>query len=285
MSSTTKILVTGASGFIGNYVINKLISSHVEVVATSSSSGKAEAMDWFDQVEYVPHDIHSTTQEDLYQKFGRPDKVIHLAWGGLPNYKALFHFEENLPYQYAFLKNLVQHGLTDVTITGTCFEYGMVNGVMKEDMLPQPANPYAIAKNTLRLFLEELQRDVDFQMKWVRLFYMYGKGQSPKSLLSQLDQALADKKEIFNMSGGKQVRDYLPVEMVANHIVSISLQSEISGIINCCSNQPITIEELVLDYLKKNEADIKLNLGYYPYPDFEPMEFWGDDTKLKSINN
>ena len=236
MSSTTKILVTGASGFIGNYVINKLISSDIEVVATSSSSGKVETMDWFDQVEYVPHDIHSITEEDLFEKFGRPDKVIHLAWSGLPNYKALFHFEENLPYQYAFLKNLVKNGLTDLTITGTCFEYGMVDGVMKEEMLPQPANPYAIAKNTLRLFLQELQGEVDFQMKWVRLFYMYGKGQSPKSLLSQLDQALADKKEIFNMSGGKQVRDYLPVETVANHIVSISLQNEITGIINCCSN-------------------------------------------------
>ena len=280
-----KVLVTGATGFIGSYVVSELIARGYDVVATSSSSTRAREMDWYDQVHHVPYNIHSDHSENLFEKFGRPDKLIHLAWSGLPNYKSLFHFEENLYHQYSMLKNLVQHGLSDISITGTCFEYGMVNGALKEDMHPQPANPYAIAKNTLRIFLEELRREEHFDLKWVRLFYMYGKGQNSKSLLSQLERALADKEKIFNMSGGKQVRDYLPVEEVASHLVSISLQNKVTGIINCCSNRPITIEELVLDYLKKNEADIKLNLGYYPYPDYEPMEFWGDDTKLKTITN
>ena len=134
------------------------------------------------------------------------------------------------------------------------------------------------------MFLEELKREVHFDLKWVRLFYMYGEGQNPKSLLSQLDQAIDNNESQFNMSGGKQVRDYLPVEEVANHIVSISLQKKVTGIINCCSNEPITVEELVRQHVKKRRANIELNLGYYPYPDFEPMEFWGDNTKLKSIS-
>ncbi len=87
------------------------------------------------------------------------------------------------------------------------------------------------------------------------------------------------------MSGGEQERDYLPVEKVAEYIVAVALQNDVNGIINCCSGKPIKIKELVTNYLKENNADIKLNRGYYPYPDYEPMSFWGDDTKLKQILN
>jgi dTDP-6-deoxy-L-talose 4-dehydrogenase (NAD+) len=114
---------------------------------------------------------------------------------------------------------------------------------------------------------------------------MYGKGQSPKSLFSQLDKAIEEGQETFNMSGGEQIRDYLPIEKVAEYIVRISLQNKVDGIINCCSGQPISVKELVKNYLAAKRKNIYLNLGYYPYPDYEPMRFWGDDKKLKTIIN
>ena len=114
---------------------------------------------------------------------------------------------------------------------------------------------------------------------------MYGKGQNPNSLLSQLDKALSDNQEVFNMSGGEQVRDYLPVEKVAEYIVDIALQQQIEGIVNCCSGEPVSIREFVKEYLNRKNKRIQLNLGYYPYTDYEPMHFWGDTTKLKMILN
>ena len=110
-------------------------------------------------------------------------------------------------------------------------------------------------------------------------------GKNPNSLLSQLDKALANGEKIFNMSGGQQVRDYLPIEKAAEYIVKIALQQKIQGAINCCSCEPVTIEEFVKNYLKKENKKISLNLGYYPYPDYEPMAFWGDNNKLKRIIN
>ena len=112
---------------------------------------------------------------------------------------------------------------------------------------------------------------------------MYGAGQNPNSLLSQLDKALENGDTVFNMSGGDQIRDYLPVEAVAANIVAIALQENITGIINCCSGKGISVKEFVQDHLKKKNKDIVLNFGYYPYPDYEPMRFWGDNSKLKKI--
>ena len=83
------------------------------------------------------------------------------------------------------------------------------------------------------------------------------------------------------MSGGEQLRDYLSVDDVAANIVSCSLQTQINGIINCCSGKPISVRSFVENYLKKRNIEMKLNLGFYPYADYEPMAFWGDRTKLQ----
>jgi dTDP-6-deoxy-L-talose 4-dehydrogenase (NAD+) len=77
------------------------------------------------------------------------------------------------------------------------------------------------------------------------------------------------------------MRDYLPVEQVANYIVRVAGQKEVTGIINVCSGQPVTVQKLVEDHLQKVGKTITLNLGHYPYTDYEPMRFWGDTTKLQ----
>ena len=281
-----KVLVTGATGFIGNYVVPELLRHNCFVIATSANEQKAKQLSWFKQVTYLPFDFAQSDPDiNYYHFFRQPDLMIHLAWEGLPNYKSSFHIEENFPRHLYMLTNLIKNGLMDLTVTGTCLEYGMQEGSLTEDMPALPSNPYAIAKNELRRSLEALQPNYSFSFKWVRLFYMYGKGQNPNSLLSQLDKALADNDEVFNMSGGEQTRDYLPAEKVAGYIVKIALQKKITGIINCCSSRPQTVKQFVENYLKKTNRSIKLNPGYYPYTDYEPMHFWGDNSKLKMILN
>jgi len=282
-----KILVTGATGFIGNYVIEQLLQQmNCTVIASSSAIEKAREALWFPFVKYISFNLKDFNDEiNYYDFFGRPDIMIHLAWEGLPNYKASFHLDENLPRHFSFLKNCIEHGLSDITITGTCLEYGMQQGRLSENMEALPANAYAIAKDTLRKQIQQLQIEKGFQFKWIRLFYMYGGGQSPNSLLSQLDKALTNCEMVFNMSGGEQERDYLPVKKVASYIIKIALQKKTNGIINCCSGQPISVKALVENYLRDRRKSIKLNLGFYPYADYEPMRFWGDNQKLKTITD
>lgn len=279
-----KILVTGASGFLGNYVIDQLLQRNHEVIASSRTSEKIEHKSWFKHVAFIPFDLNHFDETVNYAAyFQQPDAIIHLAWQGLPNYKSLFHFEHNLPLHYSFIKNLVVNGLIDINITGTCFEYGMQEGILNEEMPTNPQNAYAIAKDSLRKFLMQLTKEKTFSLKWMRLFYMYGDGQNASSLLAQLSTSIRNKESIFNMSGGQQTRDFMPVEKMAEKIVTIAIQKQVQGIVNCCSGEPTTVYTLVNNFIKKQNSNIQLNLGYYPYPDYEPMHFWGDTTKYDTI--
>jgi dTDP-6-deoxy-L-talose 4-dehydrogenase (NAD+) len=277
-----KVLVSGATGFIGNHVVKALLSEGNQVIATSKEATKARRQSWFDQVDYIPLAI-GQLPADLFSALGAPDCLVHLAWQGLPNYDDLYHIEANLFENYCFVKKLVENGLKHIAVAGTCLEYGMQSGALDEEMLPDPTTPYGVAKNSLRVFLEQLQRKFPFRLDWIRLFYTYGKGQRADSILSLLDAALDRNDTVFNMSGGEQLRDYLPVSDVARILVRIISQSQVSGIINCCSGRPISIRRLVEAHLAKKEKTIRLNLGHYPYPEYEPMAFWGDTTKLSRI--
>lgn len=279
-----KVLVTGATGFIGNYVVMELLKNGHQVIATSLNKEKAKGFPWYHDVNYISLDFSQFQQQKNYfHLFNNPEIVVHLAWEGLPNYQSLFHIEENLWKHYTFLKNLVINGASDITVAGTCMEYGLQEGMLNEEMPSLPSNPYSIAKDTLRKFLEQIQKFQPFDLKWTRMFYMYGKGQNPKAILPQLETALSKGEKEFNMTGGEQQRDYLPVEKVASYIVKIAMQKKTTGIINCCSNQPITINQLVENFLADKKQVIKLNKGFIAYPDYESMHFWGDDAKLKRV--
>lgn len=273
-----KIAVTGASGFVGRHVLAALHACGADIVAVTRDARRLSGI--IDAgVGIVEMDI-SNPPPDCFQRLGRPDVLIHLAWDGLPNYKSLHHFETELPRQYRFLKSLVEDGLPSMLVTGTCFEYGMQSGPLSEEMLPQPNNPYGHAKNALRQQLQYLQSNRPFKLDWARLFYTYGEGQSATSLYPALKGAVMRGDKVFNMSGGEQLRDYLHISEIARQIVRLAVSQRDAGVINICSGNPVSVRRLVEQWLRENNWEIGLNLGYYPYPDYEPMAFWGDRRLL-----
>lgn len=267
-----KVAVTGASGFIGRHVLTNLLGHGVEIVAVTREATRLAGLS--EAVRIVEMDI-ARSPSDSFEQMGHPDVLIHLAWDGLPNYKSLYHFETELPKQYHFLKCMVESGLSSLLVTGTCFEYGMQSGPLTADMSTMPNNPYGYAKDALRKQLDFLRSTKPFNLTWGRLFYMFGEGQSGTSLLPKLKEAVLRGDKVFNMSGGEQLRDYLPVKEVARKIVQLALAQSDGGTVNICSGQPISVRKLVEQWLVENNWDIELNCGYYPYPDYEPMAFWG----------
>jgi dTDP-6-deoxy-L-talose 4-dehydrogenase (NAD+) len=277
-----KFLVTGATGFVGRHLVAALLARGCEVRAVARNAETAQGMPWINDVEFVSADIHAA-ELDVVALADGVDALAHLAWPGLPNYRALFHFEHNLMADYRFIKSVVEAGVKQVLVTGTCFEYGMQSGPLSEQTEAQPANPYGLAKHTLHLFLQNLQQAQPFTLQWARLFYLHGEGQNPNSLLAALDRAIDAGDASFNMSAGEQLRDFLPIETAAGYLAAIAQQREFNGVINCASGQPVSVRALVEQRLRERGAALHLNLGHYPYPSHEPLAFWAVTERLQQL--
>jgi nucleoside-diphosphate-sugar epimerase len=277
-----RVMVTGATGFVGRHVVNTLLARGHSVLAVARDSSRAQEMPWIDRVEFIRCDLHKSYGPLLQPEYF-PDVIVHLAWPGLPNYRDFFHINKNLPSDLAFLEAAVKSGVPHLIVAGTCLEYGMQYGPLTEEMETNPTTPYGFAKDALRKALQLLQKNSPFILQWMRLFYMYGEGQNRNSLLAQLDRAIEEGQAVFNMSEGNQLRDYLPIQKVAENFSMALENSHCRGVINCCSGKPVSILDLVQQRCREKASDIQLNRGYYPYPDYEPLAFWGIPDKLASL--
>jgi nucleoside-diphosphate-sugar epimerase len=274
-----KVAVTGATGFIGRHVVSALEQLGLSI-SLGVRPGALLPATW-DHHHIVRIDIKQAPEKS-FDLLGEPDLLIHLAWGGLPNYQSLHHFESELPAHYWWLKNLVQDGLRNLIVAGTCFEYGAQSGPLFETSMTKPDNAYGLAKDMLRQQLEQLQKiDSHFSLTWARIFYLYGEGQSTNSLLSQLRHAAQSGAALFPMSGGEQLRDYLSVTDAAELLVRLACQRGNHGVVNLCSGQPVSVRSLVEQWIKENDWTIRPDLGRLAYALHEPMAFWGDATKLR----
>lgn len=278
-----KVLVTGAAGGLGQLIITELLAAGHAVVATSRNPEKAKELPFYRQVTYLPYDINTTDHPNLFSYFQEPDTAIHLAWEKLNAYKDADHVDEILPKHCAFLHNLLMNGLKDLTCVGTCYEYGIQEGELREDMASLPVMPYPQAKNDLRVYLETLQKSLHFHLKWPRVFYVFGPIKERKNLYTLLMDAVARGDESFNMSGGEQTRDFMSPDEIAATLVKIALQTKVEGIINCCSGKAVKLRDKVEGFLAEHQYTLRLNFGHYPYPDYEPMHTWGSVKKLQGI--
>ena len=267
-----KVAVTGASGFLGRYVVKELERLNISPILVMRPS--TEVPTSLSHHLVVPIDIQSPP-DDVFSVMQQPDVLIHLAWGGLPNYHSTSHLEQELPAHFRFIKSAVSSGLENVTVSGTCFEYGMQSGELSPDLHAQPVTAYGEAKASLHLQLKKLQSEFKFSLRWARLFYLYGFGQGKNAILPTLEAAVENGDKVFNMSGGEQLRDYMPVKEATAELVSMALETGKTEVRNICSGNPISIRKLVENKISEEGWKIELNFGHYPYPAYEPMEFWG----------
>lgn len=272
-----RVAVIGASGFVGQYVKAELEHRCLEVTCTRRPRSEAGKPGW------IPLDIDDPPAS--LEQLGNPDVVIHLAWSHLDNYRSLAHFETELPRQYNFLSKLVELGVPRIVVAGTCLEYGQLFGPLREDMPLSPTTPYGFAKDMLRRQLEQLARQRTFELVWGRLFYVYGEGQRDSSLFSALKLAVSRGDRSFKMSSGEQLRDFLPIEAAARILVDLALSKQAVGVVNVCSGKPISVRSLVENWLSLLGAQMELQLGHYPIPDYESLAFWGDSHKLENFRS
>ena len=271
----TKICITGASGFIGSNVSKYLMKKNCDVVPIIRSGINKKS----DKLNYKVLDIKFPIIK-VYEQLNKPDVLVHLAWSNLDDYASDLHVTEEYPKHFNFLKKLIDSGLKNLVVAGTCFEYGLKNGLLKENDEANPNNPYGKAKLMLYKDLLKLKQKKDFNLTWLRIFYLFGDGQKENSLWAQLNMKVKNNEKFFPMTSGEQIRDFLDIKIASQYISDLSLSKKEFGIINICSNQPISIKNLVEKWIKKNNWNIKPKYNSIEKSIYEQKNFWGDNTKL-----
>jgi dTDP-6-deoxy-L-talose 4-dehydrogenase (NAD+) len=142
---------------------------------------------------------------------------------------------------------------------------------------------YGIAKDALRrsTFLMGGQQKVTLQ--WLRGYYIYGDDAYNNSIFAKIVKAAEDGQTEFPFTTGKNKYDFIHVKELARQIAAASVQSEVTGIIECCSGKPVTLAEQVESFIKEHNFNIKLKYGAFPDRDYDSPAVWGDDTKIRKV--
>lgn len=267
----TTIHLLGSEGFIGRALQRE--AGHLALHCWSHR--QSEPQYHFDLLD-------SSSWNSLLNR--QPTHVILLSWPGLPNYQEPFHISRNLPACVDLIEKLAVAGLQRLVVAGTCYEYGLQNGPLKEDQFTDPVNCYAIAKDSLRRVIASRYADKDLQWCWARIFYPFGYGQNPNSLLPSLQRAIDQGDHAFAMSSGRQVRDFVLVDQVAKFLLKLATHPHAQGIYNCGSGQPVSLRELAEERIVESLSSIALELGAYPDRQDEPLAFWADISKIDRLD-
>lgn len=271
-----KVLVTGANGYIGRYVIKSLLDMKVEVIATDLVTGDIDP-----RAIIVNTDIFSENK-DLYKQLKEPEVIIHLAWRDGFIHNAESHMI-NLSSHYKFLINMVNSGIKQVVVMGSMHEVGYFEGAIDESTPTNPKSLYGIAKNSLRKALEISLQDKEVLFQWIRGYYIYGDDLKSNSIFGKILQAAEQGKRVFPFTMGKNKYDFITCEELGYQIACVSTQTKVKGIINCCSGNPISLADKIEEFIKEKGLEIKLEYGVYPDRPYDSPEVWGNNEKITEI--
>ena len=110
-----KVAITGGTGFVGRYVVKELLDRGLEVSVLTTCPENIQQFHWRDKVKIIKVDINVPISKEFLIQLSGIQKLIHLAWTGLPNYNNPIHYEKYLMPQYHFLKSIIEFGICDST--------------------------------------------------------------------------------------------------------------------------------------------------------------------------
>jgi len=272
-----RILVTGATGFIGRACINTLAESgQYEIHAASTNLQNSLR----DDINWHQADLHDHTAISALLDMIKPTHLLHLAW--YPVAGKIWSADENHTWvksSFNLLQAFALSGGKRCVFAGSCAEYAWTDGSCREGETPlEPASVYGQCKNTLHNMQTTFCMDAGLSCAWGRVFYLYGPHEPQQKLASSVILALL-RGEPARCSHGNQIRDYLYVQDVAAAFIAL-LESDVEGAVNIASGKPLALKDIVLKIADKLDAHDLLQLGALPAAENEPDILIADTSRL-----
>ena len=242
---SSKVLLTGATGFVGKQVLKYLQESNNEITLVVRAGWQRKIVNNKQITNVIETENIFTEDFGWWKRTCKDiDIIIHVAWYAEPGKYLLSDMNMDcLQGTLNLARGAVDAGVRRFIGIGTCFEYDLTGGVLSINTPLKPVTLYASAKAATYLSLLSLFAQKNIEFVWCRLFYLYGEGENKNRLVSYIRYQL-ENNQIAELSSGNQIRDFMDVAAAGRIIVDLALNMSICGAINICSGIPVTVRQL-----------------------------------------
>jgi UDP-glucose 4-epimerase len=285
-----KVIVTGAAGFIGSTLCQRLMNLGVEEIVGIDNLRSGDWSRVPTGVIRVNRDLNDISKNEWLDFFKNTDILFHLAAEKYNSSKSTPEklLTTNINATELMFRSAAESRVRRTVFTSSLYAYGSMGPeIMQEEQVPTPNTLYGASKLMGEGILKSIDRSHELSWNVARLFFIYGPRQYAdggyKSVITTNFERIIKGEPPVICGSGSQSLDYVYIDDCIDALLCLSSSSEDRRIVNVSSGQSISINQLTALMLETAKAQI---IPEHSKPDWtEGSSRFGDNTLIKSLFN